>query len=244
MTSIRKIGLAALVAGVAGIGSANAAFIVSAAVGGAPTGVIKDNLDSLALTPAPGPNNQVSSTGIAINLTPNARVVNGSVSGQFAAPFLTGSNGAGFGNAPVPGVDNTNYITSGSTGSLAAAAAEMIFPVIPGGYLYFGLLWGSIDSYNTLSFYDGATLIGTVTGVEAAVAAGTLPNGNQGNQGTAYVNITSDTAFTRVVATSTSFAFEFDNVAYNQSVPVPEPATLALLGAGLLGLGLARRRRR
>ena len=25
---------------------------------------------------------------------------------------------------------------------------------------YLGLLWGSVDAYNTLSFYDGSTLIG------------------------------------------------------------------------------------
>jgi len=242
MTSMQKILLAGVAAMAIGASSANAALVVTASVGGAPTGVVLDNLDALALTPVPGSNNQVSATGIAVNLTPNARVVNGGVSGQFAAPFVSGSNGAGFGNAP--GVNTTNYITSGSTGSIAAAAAELILPAAVGGYLYFGLLWGSIDDYNTLSFYDGNTLVGTVTGVAAASAAGTLPNGNQGNQGTAYVNITSSLAFTRVVATSTAFAFEFDNVAYNQSVPVPEPASLALLGLGLLGLGFASRAKR
>ncbi len=68
-------------------------------------------------------------------------------------------------------------------------------------------------------------------------------NGDQGAQGTDYVNIFSDMAFTRVVARSDGYAFEFDNVAFNASNPIPAPATLSLLGLALLGVGAATRRR-
>ena len=88
-----------------------------------------------------------------------------------------------------------------------------------------------MDSYNTLSLYDGLTLVGTVTGTDVTSNA----NGDQGVNGTYYVNITSGTSFNTVVATSTSNAFEFDNVAYNVSA-VPEPSSFILGLVGMMGV--------
>lgn len=237
MRSLRPaLATAALMAAI-GAGPAQAALSVSAFVGGAPTGVTLDNLDWLALGAGGGLSPQ---SGVTVTFTPNAQAVQGSVAGQYAAPFLSGGNGTGFGNpigtADQPnGVDTTTYITSGSTGATAAAAVEML---LPGQQLYFGLLWGSVDDYNTLSFYDGATLVGSITGVDVTAS----PSGDQGANGTLYVNITSTVSFDRVVATSSQFAFEFDNIAFNESNPIPAPAALGLFGMGLLGLALARRR--
>jgi hypothetical protein len=229
--------LASAALAIAATGTAQAALSISAIQGGAPTGVIKDNLDALPL----GSGGGLTATGIFVSFNPTAKAVQGDASGEYAAPFLSGSNGAGFGNAPVPGPDNTTYVTSGSTGNGGNDSITFLLPANGGlGYLYFGLLWGSIDDYNTLTFFDGAATVGTVTG--ANVTAN--PNGDQGLNGTRYVNITSTLKFDRVVATSTSFAFEIDNIAYNETIPVPAPAALGLFGIGLLGLAFAARRRR
>ena len=96
-------------------------------------------------------------------------------------------------------------------------------------------------------FYDGANLLFSYTGLDVDQ----LANGSQSAAGTLYVNIISDTAFNRVVASSTSYAFEFDNVALDNIAtiptevsPIPEPHTYTLLLAGLLLVGRMAARKR
>lgn len=217
----------ATVAALAAVGASASPFTVFAVIGGAPTGVHYVSFDSLSTGNTGG-----NTGGISISFSGDGKIVTGSSSGQYAAPYLSNSNGLPFGDPTISGPDATKYVTTG-TGS-----ATILFPELEH---YVGLLWGSVDGYNSLDFYNGATLVGTLTGLDVTASA----NGDQGVNGTYYVNIISSDAFDSIVARSSAYAFEFDNLAYDTSenVLTPEPLSLALFGTGLAMFAVRRKRR-
>ena len=157
-----------------------------------------------------------------------------------AAPFtFTPAGGAtvqtgnsSLGAAP-PG-DATPYMTvpGGASATLTA-----IGNVITGLSFYMG----SPDTYNSVSFFAGNTLVQTLTGVQFNGAA---PNGDQSVGQRVTINGLAGMNISSVVFNSTSTAFEFDRVIAT-AAPVPEPATwgMMILGMGMVGLGLRMRRR-
>jgi hypothetical protein len=236
----KSAGLVAAIVTLACAGAANANSI-SGSVGGAPTGVNYLNLDDLPLNDTPGSFTSTGPSGtVGVVLTADAQAVQGSVSGLYAAPYLSGSNGNGFGN-PVAGPDTTTFLTSGKDGDGTTGSITLNFG---SGQKYFGLLWGSIDTYNTISFYSGLNGTGSLVQSYTGTDADSVADGDQSADGTLYVNIDLDNPYMSVVITSSQYAFELDNVAYNQTVPsVPDGGlTIALLGFALVSVEGLRRK--
>lgn len=163
-----------------------------------------------------------------VAFTGDARAVQGSLSGKYAAPYLSNKNGTRFGD-PSDGPDTTTYLSTGiGTVTITLLRAENDF----------GLLWGSVDAYNSLDLYGDTTLVGSLTGADIAPNA----DGDQGVGGTFYLNVHSTLAFDTVVARSSSYAFEIDDFAFDAPATVPEPTAIAVLAMGLIGLGRAHRK--
>ena len=129
----------------------------------------------------------------------NAGIVQGS-SPVSAAPYMEG------------GADQTNYLSIGSQGQ------ETI--TFDSAKNSFGLYWGSVDSYNSISFYDGNKLVASYTGSDVAPL---LANGGQASLASnGYVEFLGLSPFNKVVLASSQNAFELDNVSagYIQDQPV------------------------
>jgi len=147
----------------------------------------------------------------------------------------------------VNGTSNTLTISRNGTG---------------GGVNYFGIYISAADAGNELQFYNGSTLVYTYTAQNMMTALGSCANGTAGNaycgnpsdynadsgELFAYVNFvdTIGTFNTIVFTQNGGGGFESDNhaVAYNSAFTAsPEPASILIMGAGLIGLFLARRSR-
>src|SRR5271157_651960 len=73
-------------------------------------------------------------------------VVNGSVPNVYAAPFM----------GPLPGAqDTTNYLATTGTETITFTGLHNVF----------ALFWGSIDTFNHITFYNGTTQVATFGGL-------------------------------------------------------------------------------
>ncbi|MBG1263307.1 PEP-CTERM sorting domain-containing protein [Nostoc commune] len=153
-------------------------------------------------------------------------IVKGSVDGQYATPFGDTSN---YLTVAPKGAQANGQNIAGNTGDETITFAKSID--------YFGLYWGSIDTYNFVDVYSGGKLLKTFSGADVP---GAPANGTQsGSVNNVYVNLLADKgeSFDKVVLRSTGLAFETDNHSYRLA-SVPEPtATLGLLAFGVMSAG-------
>ncbi len=162
--------------------------------------------------------------------TGSYKIVSGFSSGQYAAPYFNPS-------------DTTKYLTVGNYFGIGDEITLKLGSTAD----YFGLFWGSIDSYNTISFLLGNTGVASYSGTDIANATAPALSANGGQQAWSsnrYVNFDFGSAkFDTVILKSTQMAFESDNHAFRKA-SVSEPMTLVLMGLGLFGLVATRRFKR
>jgi len=181
------------------------------------SGVLPDGGEwfTTSYVPAPG---KTSVTGNVVNTYKSPW--SGSAWQDTAKYWTTGTNGAPNPNAPNPGV-----------------------LVFDHQHTSLSMLWGSVDLYNSISFYLAGALIDTITGADILALDGNIQQG----AGAVLVNfLVSGGTFDRLVFSSTSNAFEVSNLEVNDSqIPgVPLPSALLLLGSVVGGLGFFGSRRK
>lgn len=155
----------------------------------------------------------------------DAQVRSGNADDTYRSPFDF-SGGAG-----VTGWEDLEYYAVGPDN--LPNPAELAFT---GGAKSIEMLWGSIDTFNGMTFFMDGVLVGSLTDADIAPTS-VEPTG----EGASYVLIESDMKFNSILFDSgTTNAFEFANVSVAM---VPLPAGVLLLLTGMAGLGVASRRR-
>jgi hypothetical protein len=166
--------------------------------------------------------------------TLGSAIVQGSVPNQNAAPWSGG-------------VDTTPYLAVfGDTTETIKLKSGLIGN-------QFGLFIGSLDNYNTIKFFQGATLVASLTGADIAAATGmstTQPNtaNYASNQYVEFGGFGANTFNTVVLGSVSLNSFEVDNVSFDVTQPinqgVPEISTWAMMLLGFFGVGFAAYRRK
>lgn len=160
--------------------------------------------------------------GVVLTLSGGASVVSGSVSGQYAQPF---------------GSDGSKYL------SVFGGTSATIRDVLAPGYKGLSFYLGSIDTYNSFQ------LLSTTGSVIGSFAGSALLGGPSGNQGLPTTNrlITftrgnGDPLIGGIKIFSSQNSAEVDNVRFFSAVPEPSTWLMMIMGVGIVGAAMRRRK--
>ena len=154
-------------------------------------------------------------------------IVSSSMQNQYAAPTD----------------DNSNYLTISPQGSNVVGATGPVTINFTKALDYFGLYWGSVDTFNYVDFYSNGKLLKDFTGTDVAGSNAKFGDHNDPSANF-YANFFADQGetFDKVVLGSNGVAFESDNHAYRAA---PEPNSIVgLLAVGVFGVSASLKRRR
>ncbi len=181
-----------------------------------------------------------SATTVTIGASAPTTAVN-----SIFGPVLTATTPGSWSGTTLTGTASTSLVNSyldplSGTGYFAyAEAGNTITANFAGGITSLDLLWGSPDTYNTITFYSG--LNGTGTAESYKPGTGPLATLNPTQTGGTLVLFATTGVWDSVKFTSSQNSFEFADISV---VPSPEPASMALLAGGLLAIGAGAIRRR
>jgi len=213
MSFVKKSLIALAVAGT--FASQANASPIGITYGGTGSGTNFENFDELALGLNSG-TIALPNLGATVTLHfNNSQIAQGNATNLYQTPFA----------------DSTQYLATFGGGHSTFTFNSPIN--------YIGFTWGSVDPYNSISFYDASNnLIDTIGGATIIAGAG-LTASDPGVNGSVYANFTSATGIAKIIMNSSINAFEVDNISVAQ---LPLPAALPMFGAALMGLGGFRKK--
>ena len=180
--------------------------------------------------------------GATVTATVSSTLPAGYATQNFGATLASSTNlGATYTSTGVAGTASTSVVNaytdpfSGAGTFAYAEAGGSVTATLGSGITTLALLWGSPDTYNTISFNkDGSFTPGS------GILSGLNPN-QATSQYVIFSGLTGDTSIT---FSSSANSFEFDTLVPSAVTPSPEPASIALLAGGLLAIGAGAIRRR
>ncbi len=163
-------------------------------------------------------------------------------------PSLAGTSPGVWSGSFLTGTANTNIINryldplAGNGYYAYAESGQTITANFASGINSLNLLWGSPDTYNTITFYSGLNATGTSEAYSPG--SGPLAGLTPTQTGGTLVSFSTTSVWDSVTFYTSGNSFEFAATVPGTPVFTPEPATVTLLGGGLLMVGVGALRRR